>query len=85
MAPDADLDREQLLKEISALRVELAHTRRQVTSEALERSEASLRNAQRIARLGSWEVDTRTGVNHWSDEYYRLCGIKPGTSDRGAS
>ena len=79
MAPDADLDREQLLKEIAALRVELAHTRRQVTSEALERSEASLRNAQRIARLGSWEVDSRTGVNHWSDEYYRLCGIKPGT------
>ncbi len=78
MAPETDMGREQLQKEIAALRAELAVTRERGTSAALERSEAGLRNAQRIARLGSWEADLQAGTSLWSDEYYRLCGIEPG-------
>ena len=34
--------------------------------------------AQRIGRVGSWELDTRTGSFLWSDEGYRLLGYDPG-------
>ena len=44
----------------------------------LRRSEASLGEAQRIARLGSWEVDCISGVGYWSDEMYRILGHEPG-------
>ena len=37
-----------------------------------------LEEAQRIARIGSWEWDVETGVNVWSDENYRLFGFSPG-------
>ena len=62
MARDADKDREQLLEEVSALRAELEKLRGQASSDALERSEASLRNAQRIAHLGHWDSNLETGV-----------------------
>ncbi len=52
MADDAGMDREQLLKEVAALRAELEEVLQQASSETLDRSEARLRNAQRIARLG---------------------------------
>ncbi len=40
--------------------------------QALRRSEASLANAQRIARLGSWDWDIATGLVSWSDEVFRI-------------
>jgi PAS domain S-box-containing protein len=46
--------------------------------EALRRSEASLAEAQRMARLGNWEWDLRTGEIWWSDETFRICGFEPG-------
>lgn len=45
---------------------------------ALRRSEANLAEAQRVARLGSWEWDVRSGVLRWSDEVYRIFGHAPG-------
>ncbi|MEE7559637.1 PAS domain S-box protein, partial [Xanthomonas sp. Kuri4-2] len=39
-------------------------------AEALER----LEEAQTIARLGSWELDPRTGLGHYSTQVYRLLG-----------
>ena len=33
--------------------------------------------AQRIARLGSWEYDTATGLNTWSEEMCRVLGHAP--------
>jgi PAS domain S-box-containing protein len=47
------------------------------TEAALEDSEASLRNAQRIARMGSWDWHIVEGVLRWSDEIYRLFGMEP--------
>jgi PAS domain S-box-containing protein len=52
-------------------------------AEALKKSEASLAAAQRIARLGSWELDLAKGEAletaplHWSDETWRIFGMKP--------
>ncbi|MBL8796700.1 MAG: PAS domain S-box protein [Planctomycetia bacterium] len=45
---------------------------------SLRDSERRLKEAQRIARLGNWEVDWRTRTVLWSEEMYRLCGVTPG-------
>ena len=63
----------------------MAHdiTERKRAAEALEKSEASLAAAQRIAHLGSWELDLRNldDINsnelRWSDETYRIFGYEP--------
>ena len=52
-------------------------TERKKAEEALRRSEASLANAQRIAHIGSWEWGIVAGDLHWSDEIYRIFGLKP--------
>ena len=44
---------------------------------ALERSEARLMEAQRIARMGSWEWCIATDSLVWSDEVFRIFGISP--------
>lgn len=44
---------------------------------ALQKSEASLREAQRLAHIGSWELDLKTDVLSWSDESYRIFEIEP--------
>jgi PAS domain S-box-containing protein len=43
----------------------------------LERSEARLREAQRAARLGSWEWDVEQNSIWWSEELYSIYGIHP--------
>jgi len=44
-------------------------------------SRGRLEEAQRIARLGSWENDLRSGASIWSDEQYRILGYSPGEVD----
>jgi PAS domain S-box-containing protein len=44
---------------------------------ALAVSEARLRRAQRVARLGSWELDLQTSVMWGSDEAFRIYGLAP--------
>jgi signal transduction histidine kinase len=46
----------------------------------LRRAQAGLDAAQRIARLGSWELEVATSRVHWSDEMYRLFGVSRRTS-----
>ena len=41
----------------------------------LRLSEAKLNEAQRIARVGNWELDLRSGSLSWSDEIFRLFEI----------
>jgi two-component system, cell cycle sensor histidine kinase and response regulator CckA len=48
---------------------------RKQTEEALRRSEASLREAQRIAHLGNWQWNIRTNDLHWSEEIYSIFGL----------
>jgi PAS domain S-box-containing protein len=47
------------------------------TLERLAVSEASLREAQATAQLGSWDLDCRRGQVRWSEETYRLLGYEP--------
>lgn len=52
-------------------------TDRKRAEEALRRSEESLTNAQRIARLGNWDLDVIKNELVWSDEVYRIFGVAP--------
>lgn len=50
----------------------------QEANEALRVTEVNLSRAQRIAHIGSWSWDVRTGVVAVSDETYRVFGFVPG-------
>ncbi|MBV5257725.1 PAS domain S-box protein [Synechococcus moorigangaii CMS01] len=52
-------------------------TARKKIEERLKRSEASLQEAQRLAHIGSWEVDLTTGHLYWSPELLRMFGLDP--------
>ncbi len=41
------------------------------------RSEAMLADAQRVARIGSWELDVAENRLWWSDEVFRIFGLSP--------
>lgn len=43
----------------------------------LQKSDAHLRLAQRISKLGSWEFDLHTQAITWSDEVFRMFGRDP--------
>jgi PAS domain S-box-containing protein len=43
---------------------------------SLRSSDESLNEAQRVAQLGSWDWDVRTGKIIWSDELYRIMDIR---------
>ncbi len=49
----------------------LAH---KMTSD-LRQSETRLREAQQLAHLGNWRLDTATGQVQWSDEIYHILGV----------
>ncbi len=53
--------------------------RQHQTTEALRENEKQLKNAQAIAHLGSWTLDLDSGKVEWSDEFYRICGLEPGS------
>ncbi len=40
-------------------------------------NEASLRNAQRIANVGSWDKNLISSTHHYSDEIFRMLSISP--------
>lgn len=44
---------------------------------ALAARERQFREAQRVARLGSWEWDPATDTVTWSEEMYRMYGVSP--------
>jgi diguanylate cyclase (GGDEF)-like protein/PAS domain S-box-containing protein len=44
--------------------------------------EARLKEAQRIAKLGSWTWDLQTDEHWWSDELYRMLQIDPASESR---
>ena len=48
---------------------------------ALIRSEQRLKEAQELAHIGHWELDLKTGSLKWSDEIYRILGVKPRAFD----
>lgn len=54
---------------------------RKAAPERVGRSEACLNEAQRIAKIGSWEWDAINDEHWWSDELYRMLEIDPGAHD----
>lgn len=52
-------------------------TARKRVENQLQKSDAHLRAAQRIGKLGSWEFDLVTGKITWSDEVFRIFGLDP--------
>jgi PAS domain S-box-containing protein len=77
---DSNKSKEELIEEVQALRqrVSAIEADSYPDQTALKRSETRLREAQRVARIGSWERDLITGTVTWSDQEYRILGLEPG-------
>ncbi|MEW6141109.1 MAG: DUF3365 domain-containing protein [Thermodesulfobacteriota bacterium] len=45
--------------------------------EALAKSEALLREAQRVAHIGHWELESLPGTSTWSEEIFHIFGLDP--------
>jgi len=60
---------------IAGLRVNISALKH--AQEALRKSESHLDRAQKIAGIGSWELDVATGSQIWSKELYRIHGVSP--------
>ncbi len=71
-------DRETLLLLAPRLAQTLANVR---LFDAVERSEASLREAQTVAQVGSWEWDIVSDRVVWSEELYHIFGVDRDTFD----
>ncbi|HET9326670.1 MAG TPA: MASE1 domain-containing protein [Candidatus Eisenbacteria bacterium] len=56
---------------------------RERAAKDLQRSEARLREAQQVARIGSWEWDIGRNVVWWSEQLYEIFGLQP--AEFGAS
>jgi len=52
-------------------------TERKHAEEKLRHSEAGLKEAERIALLGNWELDLVNNILSWSDEIYRIFELDP--------
>ena len=75
------------------LKIELIHTQRaqialdkaqQVQAESyaeLREAQLKLVDAQRLCRIGHWELDLASQKLSWSDELYELLGLMPGSFD----
>ncbi len=50
---------------------------RKTAEEALQKSQIVLQEAQRIAHVGSWQLDVTTHDVVWSEELYRILGLNP--------
>ena len=59
---------------------QLIEKEQQLTSmnERLEKSEDSLKQAQAVARVGSWKIDIPSDTASWSDETCRIFGLPDG-------
>ncbi len=63
------------VERLRGVMVEISESKR--AEEALRESELELREAHRLARLGNWSMDLKTGQATWSDEVYRMFGLDP--------
>lgn len=52
-------------------------TQSKQSEQALRQRETDLRDAQRIAKVGSWQWDPATDTVTWSEELYRIAGLDP--------
>ena len=62
--------------QVVAKRIQMA-VERHTAQKKLERSQASLAKAQEIAHMGNWDWFIVDNELYWSDEIYRIFGLKP--------
>ena len=62
---------------VSAFTVGHDITHLKETEKKLIENEKNLKEAQRIAKIGSWELDNSTNMLTWSDEAYRIFNLTP--------
>jgi PAS domain S-box-containing protein len=53
------------------------NTKTKQLEESLLQSEAHLKDAQRLAKIGSWRWEITADVMTWSDELFRIVGMEP--------
>lgn len=68
---------EELLAELEQARRQAVSAKEHAEAD-LRRTSASLANAQRLARVGHWDYDSRDGRLDWSQQLYRLLEVEPG-------
>ena len=56
-------------------------TERKKVEEELRESEGLHKEAQRVAHIGHWELNPEIGTPVWSDEIFRIFGLKPQESE----
>jgi len=66
-------------EEYESLNEELRQTNDELLSAKVnvELNEQKLKEAQELAKIGSWELDIANNKVYWSDEIYRIFGCKP--------
>jgi len=69
---DGDADFMQTVATLLAVVIERLAVQRTLTE-----SEARMRDAQRIAHLGNWELDIAKNELTWSEEVFRIFGVEP--------
>jgi PAS domain S-box-containing protein len=58
-------------------------TDRKLAEEKVRDSQARLSAAQRLAQMGSWEYEPARDCLTFSEELYRICGVRPGDLPEG--
>ena len=66
---------QELGEKIAALEKKVAEL--EGSKKAIQRSEERLKEAERIAKIGHWELDLVTNRLYWSDEIYRIFNLNP--------
>lgn len=59
--------------------IDAVRTRLNANLAALRESETNLKAAQRIAHIGSWQLDVASSQVVWSEEMYLMLGLDPGS------
>jgi PAS domain S-box-containing protein len=54
--------------------------RNAANNERVRQSEMLLAQAERLANIGSWELDLKSQTLAWSTHFYRMLGLKPNTA-----
>lgn len=67
----------ELAGQAATIVVMLDISQRQRVEQALRHSEQSLKEAQRIAHVGNWELDLVANVLTWTEEIFRIFEIDP--------
>ncbi|MGE5456722.1 MAG: PAS domain S-box protein, partial [Methanococcaceae archaeon] len=74
-AEELEVSNEELQNTTEELRQQSENMAR--INRALEKSEKRMNRSQEIAHIGSWELDISNNRLFWSDEVYRIFGLKP--------